>query len=179
MALGIRAYNHAARRIHAEVSLRADIRDALRVIYIKFRESGGEWPTFDDFHRHVTRYWQPDTDAARVVRIIPERLLNPLSSISEYPDPEEKLVLTIAGVKYCWGRRCDDVINFTAAVRWMAEKLEHYDPPRGESSRTMPFTAEQLTAELSLPVSADPNSISRLIALLKAERLVRGDGYSR
>jgi hypothetical protein len=158
--------------------LRAEIREALHVIYTKFRERGGEWPTFDDFHRHVIRYWQADADAARVVRQIPAKLLNPMSGMSYEPDPEEKLVLTIAGVKYCGGRHCDDVTNFLAAIQWLAEKLEHYDPPRGER-RAMPVTAGQLAAELSLPLSADPNSINRLVALLEAERLVRDDGYTR
>jgi hypothetical protein len=159
--------------------MRGEDREALHVIYTIFRERGGEWPTFDDFNRHVIRYWRAGADAARIVREIPEKLLNPLHSTSYEPDPEEHLILTIAGVKYCEGRHCDDVTNFLAAVRWMAQKWEMYDPPPGESRRAMPLTVDQLRAGLALPVGRDRYCIDRLIALLKAEGLVLDDGYSR
>lgn len=39
----------------------------------------------------------------------------------------------------------------------------------------MPITSERLADELKLPLTVDPNSIKRLIALLKAEGLVSDD----
>jgi hypothetical protein len=158
--------------------VRGEARKALHLIYRKFRESGGEWPTFDDFNRYVIHYWPPNADAARVVRQIPDKLLYPLRSVGYEPAPDEKLVLTIAGVKYCGGRRCDDITNFLSAVQRLAQKVEHYYPTDGEGSRAMPVTAEQLAAELSLPVVADPSCVGRLIALLKAEGLVHDDDYT-
>jgi len=151
---------------------RIEVEDILQVIYNRFRERGGEWPDFGFIQRWLSRFRQ--IDVAEILDSIPDSLMKPVSQIEDGPDPSGKMVLSIAEVARCRGSD-DDVHNFLAAVRWMVQCYNDYDPPEGWEGLPIPITAEQLASKLRLPLFTDSKSITRLVALLMAEGLVSSD----
>jgi hypothetical protein len=114
-------------------------------------------------------------EIARLARKISPTMMVPMGNYPSHPNPDEKVVLLLAGVVGS-GSGGDDVANFIAAVQLVAAQVRSYYPPTGGGTPRMPVTAAQLARELSLPLAADPNCINRLMALLKAEEVVLPDG---
>jgi hypothetical protein len=148
--------------------------EVLQLVYNWFREHGGEWPDFDTIERWLGKF--RGLDAIQIVNSIPETLLTPLNYAGGRPDPKGKMVLSVEGVARCRGSD-DDVHNFVAALRWMVQHDEDYDPPQGRAGG-VPISAEELAEELRLPLISDSKSIRRLVALLNAEGLVSDDEYA-
>jgi hypothetical protein len=163
--------SHVTSLLHPEeVEVLVDkvVLDVLQIVYSWFREHGGEWPTFDDVERRLYRYWK--LDAAEVVPHIPSPLMRPIRYIDGHLASDEKIVLSLAGVKCCRGSD-DDVDNFVSAIQWIVQEEAGYDPG-DKLERRMPIVPRELAEALRLPLASDPNSVNRLMALLCTEGLV-------
>jgi hypothetical protein len=158
--------------------MRGDItQQFLQLVYDLFYGSGGTWPVLGDLQRALNRQGNSDMDAALLVQRIPASLLKPLSSRDGYPAPSEKVVLTGEGIERCAGS-AEDIANLVIAVRWLARLAERSDS-EDYDERGMRFTAHQLAEAVPLSVESDPNSVSRLLAILLEEGWVQGDGDTR
>lgn len=154
---------------------RESTRAALQVIYVYFRERGGQWPTFGYFERWWSRY--REEEAIQVISRIPGELLKPLPFLNGRPDPGGRLVLTAAGMARCLGSD-DDAQNLIDAIRCLVRHDTTYDLPEDPVASGVPISSEQLAEELNLPRLTDPNSLKRLVVLLEGEGLVMSDEYS-
>jgi hypothetical protein len=148
---------------------------ALQVIYMYFRERGAEWPTFAHFEHWLHRYRKQE--AVQVIKRIPDDLLKPLTFLDGQPDPGGRLILTAKGLDRCRGSD-DDRQNLIAAVQYLEWHYTNYDLAENSGVRGVPISTRQLAADLKLPLLTDPNSVQRLLVLLKGEGLVMSDEYS-
>jgi hypothetical protein len=153
----------------------AIVREILQVVYNWFREHGGEWPSFGYIQWWLNRYGKPG--AVDTLSKMPDKLRKSLICTDDRRGPDDRIVLSIVGVARCRASS-DDVHNFIEALQWMVEQDRNKDPGTQGVGRPILITTEQLAEALNLPLGADPNSIRRLVALLRAEGLVSSDDGS-
>jgi hypothetical protein len=151
------------------------VQKTLQVVYRRFFERGGQWSNFDYIQRWLKRY--AEIDAGKIIQSIPETLLKSVDGPDGKPDPLAPMVLSVEGVACCYGSD-DDIYNFMAAVKLMAQRYWEYDPPEDKAGCGIPITVEELIVGLALPVTSDPNCAERLIALLEAEGLITTNEYA-
>jgi hypothetical protein len=146
----------------------------LLAAYTGFRDRGGEWAPYRHVEHLCGEGLGDATAIAKVARRVPSAMMQPLAGESLYPSPDGKVVLLIAGIARCKNSG-GDIANFITAANWLATQAESYDPPSG-TSPGRPVTSGQVAEALKLPLSTDPRSIDRLMALLFAEGLITNNG---
>jgi hypothetical protein len=147
---------------------------ALDLIYRRFRDSGGTYPTVSDLQWEFDELGI-DVDAARVVQRIPVKFLKPLSSAPKYPLPDERLIPTAEGVAQAAGS-LRDMKNYVTSIRWLARQADRPVAPGDQGKRGMPFAIRELAAAVSLSLDSDRDAINRLIAILEAEGWLLDNG---
>jgi hypothetical protein len=152
-------------------------RQVLQLVYDLFYGAGGTWPVLGDLQIALNREGNSGVDAARIVQRIPATLLKPLSSASGYPAPSEKVVLTAEGIERCEGSG-EDIANLVIATKWLARQAERPES-KDYGERGIRFTTHQLAEAVSLSLESDPNSVSRLVAILLAEGWVQNDASTQ
>jgi len=144
----------------------------LQLIYDRFYDDGGVWPTLGYLQRALNRQSANRIDAARIVQRVPAALLKPLPSANGYPAPTERLVLTAEGIERCIGSG-EDIENFIAAIKWLVKMAERADLSDDQGEHGLRFTNRQLAEAVSLSSGSDQNAVHRLVAILQSEGWVR------
>ena len=156
--------------------MRGDMtQQVLQIVYDRFYNDGGVWPTLGYLERELNRQRGRTVDAVRIVQRIPATLLKPLPSRHHYPAPTERLVLTAEGIERCTGSG-EDIENLITAVKWLAKMAERADLSDDQGEPGVRFTIRQLAEAVPLSSDADQNAVNRLVAILQSEGWVEDDG---